>query len=88
VQYELDCGKSNTRSMSEKVNHPAHYGGDTPYEVIKVLRHWFSDEQFEGFLVGNAIKYLSRYKKKNGLEDVKKAQWYVNYLVELLEKQK
>ena len=68
----------------ETVNHPNHYGGDTPYEVIKVLRCWFTEEQFEGFLVGNAIKYLARYRKKNGLEDVQKAVFYSKYLEEFL----
>lgn len=68
----------------EKVNHPLHYGGDTQYEVIKVLRYWLSSEQFQGFLVGNAIKYLARYPKKNGLEDVQKALWYTNHLEKFL----
>jgi hypothetical protein len=84
-----DNSRSNSRSTTfsntvEKVQHPHHYGGDTPYEVIKVLRNWFSEEQFEGFLVGNAIKYLARYKKKNGIEDVQKAEFYVKYLEKFL----
>ena len=81
----VDQNLDPRQSLLEKVNHPNHYGGDTPYEVIKVLRHWVSDEQFEGFLICNAMKYLARYKKKNGLEDIKKAEWYTNYLVKFLE---
>jgi hypothetical protein len=39
----------------------------------------------EAILVSNAIKYLWRYEAKNGIEDVKKAQWYINKLVEILD---
>ena len=63
----------------EKVNHPSHYGGDTVYETIKVLRAWLTPEQFQGFLLGNIIKYLSRAGKKgDALEDLKKAAWYLD----------
>ena len=40
----------------------------------------------EAICVGNAIKYLWRYEEKNGIEDVKKAQWYLNKLIEKLDK--
>lgn len=71
--------------MNEKVNHPQHYGGaDNPYEVIKVLEHWLTRDEFVGFLKGNVQKYLARAKKKGVLpmEDYAKALWYNNYLVE------
>jgi hypothetical protein len=64
----------------EAVLHPNHYGGDVPYEVIKVLRAWLSKEEFEAFLVATGITYLARYKKKNGLEDIQKALFYIRYL--------
>ena len=35
--------------------------------------------------VSNVIKYVSRYKRKNGIEDLKKAQWYLNKQIEILE---
>jgi hypothetical protein len=67
--------------MSE-VDHPEHYGGaDNTYEVIKVLEAWLTVEEFAGFLKGNIIKYNARANKKNGLEDLRKAQWYQDYLV-------
>jgi hypothetical protein len=70
-------------SRTETVNHPAHYGGDTPYEVIKVLAEWMSRERMVGFCVGNAMTYLARADKKgNELEDWKKARWYINWLIE------
>lgn len=53
---------------NDSVN-PSHYQGDSVMRFI---------EQFElNFCIGNAVKYLSRYKNKNGLEDLKKAQWYI-----------
>jgi hypothetical protein len=69
-------------SVSEAVNHPAHYGGDTTYEVIKVLEVWLSPEEFRGFCKGNVHKYLARAKLKGGVEDQKKAAWYANRLVD------
>ncbi len=67
------------KDFPNNVDHPSHYGGDTVYETIKVLSHWMTPEQLEGFCVGNAIKYLSRWHKKNGVEDLKKALWYLEY---------
>jgi hypothetical protein len=62
--------------IDETINHPAHYGGDTPYEAIKVIKAWGL-----GFSLGNAVKYISRAGKKGGkdkrLEDLRKALWYL-----------
>lgn len=70
----------------EKVNHPQHYGGENnPFETIKVLEGTFSVEEFRGFCLGNAIKYISRCMRKNGLEDLKKARWYIDRLITFLE---
>jgi hypothetical protein len=74
--------------MTEAVNHPAHYGGDTPYEVIKVLKAWLTPEEYRGFLKGNVHKYLARAGKKGRQdEDHKKAQFYQNALVEFDKEQ-
>jgi hypothetical protein len=66
--------------MTDNVNHPAHYtsGG---IECIDALRSALGDE-FTGFLRGNVIKYLWRYKQKNGVEDLRKARWYLDKLIE------
>lgn len=59
----------------ETVNHPQHYGGDTTYEVIKVLEAWGLDASF---CLGNTVKYIARAGKKgDALEDLKKAAWYL-----------
>ena len=62
------------------VNHPDHYGGDTTYEAIKVIEAWRL-----GFCLGNVVKYISRASKKGtntGLEDLRKAQWYLARAIE------
>ena len=63
----------------QSVDHPAHYGGaDNTYEAIKVIEAWEL-----GFNLGNVIKYISRAGKKGSkLEDLKKAQWYLNREIE------
>lgn len=75
--------KVNQAKEKETVNHPQHYGGDTTYEVIKVLEAW----GILDFCLGNSIKYIARAGKKheNILEDLKKAQWYLNRKIEQLE---
>lgn len=49
------------------------------------MESWMSAEQFEGYLRGNVIKYIARYKEKNGIEDVYKARHYLERLTEHLE---
>lgn len=49
------------------------------------MESWMSPEQFEGFLRGNVIKYIARYKDKDGLKDVYKAKHYLERLLECLE---
>ena len=68
----------------EMVNHPSHYGGDTTYECIKVLKAWMSKEEYQGFLRGNAIKYLCRTGKKDAeIQELNKAKWYLEKLIEV-----
>ena len=63
----------------EKVDHPVHY--NQGIEVIKYIESWDMD-----FSTGNAIKYISRHKfKGQALEDLKKAKWYVERLIQNLE---
>ena len=62
--------------MADNVNHPSHYtfGG---IEVIDAIEAWQL-----GFHAGNVIKYVARHEHKNGLEDLRKAAWYLNRLIE------
>ena len=68
--------------MKEKVNHPDHYNSGQ-YEVVDVI----DDAGFcEGFCLGNALKYILRAKhKENYVEDLKKAKWYLEYLIQRIE---
>jgi len=50
-----------------------------PWEAMEA---WMSDEQFAGFLRGNAIKYLARCEEKGGIEDLEKAKHYLDKLIE------
>lgn len=60
----------------EAVEHPAHYGGDTTYEVIKVAEAWGLDKDAYLF---NVLKYIARAGKKGSrLEDLKKGGFYLN----------
>lgn len=51
-------------------------------EPIDIMKSNFTEEQYRGFLKGNVLKYLMRYERKNGLEDLKKAQVYLGWLIE------
>lgn len=70
--------------MIDNVNNPTHYtqGAVECIDCIKAAT--INKNGIEAFCVGNAIKYLFRYENKNGLEDVKKAQWYINRLIQEL----
>ncbi len=65
--------------MSNNVNNPKHYNSHpSGVECITVVEHM-------NFNIGNAIKYLWRTEHKNGLEDLKKAAWYINREIERVE---
>lgn len=79
------CGPEGTR---DAVNHPPHYttGG---METIDVIEAKLSREEFQGYLRGNILKYLSRYNHKGRpTEDLKKAQWYLARLIESISSTK
>jgi len=89
IKHRSDIIKETTEKFSEtfkklakdeEINHPSHYGGDTTYEVIKVLEAWEL-----GFHLGNVIKYIVRANKKDPkkeLQDLRKAQWYLERYIE------
>lgn len=66
--------------MKEMVNHPSHYnqGGVECIDAMKAAT--IHKVGIEAVCVSNVIKYLWRYEEKNGLEDINKAQWYLNRL--------
>jgi hypothetical protein len=77
-QHEYDAKADN-------VNHPAHYG-QGKIECIDYLEDFLTHEEFIGYLRGNIAKYLHRWRYKNGMEDLKKSQWYLERLVKTMNK--
>ena len=71
---------------NDNVNHPKHYQSKSGLEVIDVIDA-FTDSLtgMEAVCTGNALKYICRWKNKNGIEDIKKAIWYLNKLIEVKE---
>lgn len=72
--------------MKDNVNHPDHYKTSSGLETIDVIKA-FTDglEGIQATDTGNVLKYMCRWKKKNGLEDLKKAKWYLEHLIKEVE---
>ena len=69
----------------DPVNHPSHYKQGNR-ETIEVIKDYMTDDEFVGYLKGNVIKYVGRFKfKGNPLQDLKKASWYLNKLIKETE---
>lgn len=68
------------------INHPEYYQSETGVEVIDVIEAFTFDlKGAEAFDTGNVIKYICRWKHKNGVDDLKKAAWYLNHLITHVE---
>lgn len=77
------------RNGFDMVNHPKHYKAKNGMEVIDVIEAFTANlEGYEATHTGNVIKYICRWKEKNGLEDLRKAQWYLNRLIKNIEENK
>lgn len=67
------------------VNHPSHYNQGNVECIDAMAAATVNKRGIEAICVSNVIKYLFRYETKNGLEDVRKATWYLNRLIKELE---
>lgn len=68
--------------MPDMVNTPPHYISDSGIETIDVIKAFTKDlDPFEAYCTGNVIKYICRWKHKNGVEDLKKARWYIDRIL-------
>ena len=76
-------GDMMRKEKADMVNNPPHYNksGIETIDAIKAM----TDTGYEYYLQGNIMKYLWRYRYKNGVEDLKKAQWYLNKLIEVYD---
>lgn len=73
--------------VKDMVNKPPHYA-NRKYEVIDVMKDTLSAPEFVGYCLGCVIKYITRWDKKGaGVEDLKKARWYLNKLIDTLEEE-
>lgn len=71
----------------DNVNHPNHYKSKNGLEAIDIMEEYCMDLPGDQAISNsNAIKYILRWHNKNGLEDLKKAQWYLNRLIDLVER--
>lgn len=71
--------KEETEDM---VNHPKHYTSGK-YETIDIIEDKVKDlPPFEAVCVGNILRYITRYNYKNGLQDIEKARWYTDKLID------
>lgn len=84
---ELVINKKETPVVNDMINHPSHYK-QFNREVIDTMQGMSTPDEFKGYLKLNAVKYISRYQGKNGVEDLSKAIWYVTKLKEVLEEEK
>ena len=68
----------------DNVNSPKHYtsGG---IETIAFIRAKLGEEGTTAYCLGNVLKYVTRWKDKGGLEDLRKAQWYLTYAISIKE---
>ena len=73
------------KEVPDAVNHPSHYTG-SGIECIEAIKASMTPDALAGYLKGNVQKYLWRYEKKvSHIEDLKKARWYLDYLINELE---
>lgn len=83
IMEELDKTSARIENKLDMVNKPPHYNA-TEIECIEAIAAATGDG-FEYYLQGNIIKYLWRYRYKNGTEDLNKAKWYLNKLITEVE---
>ena len=85
MQTNMACDDLVLRTAKEDVvNHPSHYETGK-FECIEVMEEAMGTEAVKNFCICNAFKYLYRHKNKNGLEDIKKAKWYLDRYIKLSE---
>lgn len=73
---------TETQQNVDMVNHPTHYQTISGLEAIDVIKAFTCDlNGIEACDTGNIIKYILRWKHKNGVEDLKKAKWYLEHLI-------
>lgn len=83
IMEEIERTSNRVSNKIDMVDSPPHYN-NTEIECIEAIAAATGDG-FEYYLQGNIMKYLWRYRYKNGSEDLKKARWYLNKLITEVE---
>lgn len=71
--------------QEDVVNHPSHYADSGSIECIEAIEAQLTTEEYQGYLRGNCVKYLWRWRNKGGKTDIDKCQWYLKRLQQTLE---
>lgn len=81
-----DCEFCSDRPLDSNVNHPYHYtrGG---IECIEAIKASMTPQGFQDYCKGNVLKYIWRWRDKGGIEDLEKAEVYLGWLIESVEKE-
>ena len=72
--------------QEDQVNHPSHYT-DGSIECIEALEAELTADEYRGYMKGNIAKYIWRERMKGGVQSLKKAQWYLDRLIQFDEAQ-
>lgn len=72
--------QAQTAEQNDAVNHPSHYTNGS-VECIDAIQAALTEQEFQGYCKGNAMKYIWREGHKGGVEDLQKATWYMDRLV-------
>lgn len=81
------AARYSSNNEDKMVSHPDHYMSETGLETIDVIEAFTFDlKGIEATDTGNIIKYICRWKHKNGLQDLQKAKWYLEHLINHVKK--
>lgn len=84
VVRDPDSRNNSENVHEDPVNHPTHYETGK-FECVDVMREALGDSAVKDFCIANSFKYIYRHRRKNGIEDIKKAKWYIDKYLELEE---
>lgn len=84
LPFRIDDFQIDGSELMDSINHPCHYETGK-FECIEVMLETQGVDAVKNFCVCNAFKYLYRHGRKNGLEDIEKADWYLKKYIELEE---
>ena len=79
--------ENNYETTDNMVSHPPHYQSKSGLEVIEAIEAFTEGlVGIEAVDTGNVLKYICRWKHKNGIQDLEKAMWYLQHLINHVKK--